>query len=261
MSQLARVSLTFTFNWKVSILTLIIVPLLVSLGLWQLDRAGEKRHLLDEFEQRWHILPVNFDELKPDDREEYRSVILTGRFETEKWFFLDNKTRKGKVGYEVLVPFMTNKKQWVIVNRGWVEGNPDRSILPFVEQPAGNLTIQGRLHYSNSQFTLAEHYIVDNQWPKVIQTEDVSQLTKLTGYRFMTSGIRIESSDTSAFVTDWIIVNSSPEKHTGYAVQWFAMAFVWSVMFISFSINILDYLRDRLLNIKNTYFSKPDNNE
>ncbi|MDQ6158685.1 SURF1 family protein, partial [Pseudomonas aeruginosa] len=35
--------------------------------------------------------------------------------------------------------------------------------------------------------------------------------------------IRLEAGDAS-FDTDWPLVSMPPERHTGYAVQWFALA-------------------------------------
>ena len=37
---------------------------------------------------------------------------------------------------------------------------------------------------------------------------------------------------------DWQIVNVSPEKHTGYAVQWFVMAVVLGIFYILRSSNL-----------------------
>ncbi|MEJ2417044.1 MAG: SURF1 family cytochrome oxidase biogenesis protein [Exilibacterium sp.] len=61
MPQSERVSLRFKFNWKISALTIFLLPVLVCLGFWQLQRAQEKRNLLAEYQQRWNVGPVDLD--------------------------------------------------------------------------------------------------------------------------------------------------------------------------------------------------------
>ena len=36
--------------------------------------------------------------------------------------------------------------------------------------------------------------------------------------------LRINDENPSAFITEWPVINTLPEKHYGYSVQWFAMA-------------------------------------
>jgi surfeit locus 1 family protein len=38
--------------------------------------------------------------------------------------------------------------------------------------------------------------------------------------------VRIDAGESGALSVDWQVVNMSPQKHQGYAVQWFAMAAV-----------------------------------
>ena len=41
------------------------------------------------------------------------------------------------------------------------------------------------------------------------------------------------------------MVNVTPAKHTGYAVQWFAMAFALGIIFIFFNTNLAELLKRR----------------
>ena len=56
-SQRAR--LQWQLDWKSALTIILILPILVSLGCWQLRRADEKQALLADFEERRLLPAVN----------------------------------------------------------------------------------------------------------------------------------------------------------------------------------------------------------
>ena len=63
-------------DWKSLLLTAVMLPILVSLGFWQLDRADQKRELLRQFEVRQQLAPEQVVSLNSYDN--YRPVIAIG---------------------------------------------------------------------------------------------------------------------------------------------------------------------------------------
>ncbi len=246
MPQSERVSLRFKFNWKISALTIFLLPVLVCLGFWQLQRAQEKRDLLAEYQQRWNVGPVDLDSIAELSLQNYRPVRLTGSFSQKKWFFLDNKIHGGRVGYEVLVPFYTVQGNWVLINRGWVPAPPRRDQLPEVRMPLGKITVSGRISLPTENIVLSDELVSGENWPKVIQTKDIQLINKLLGHTFVPALVHIDDADAAALAVDWKPVNISPAKHLGYAWQWFTMATVLAVLFFINSSNITEVLRCRL---------------
>ena len=51
-------------------------------------------------------------------------------------------------------------------------------------------------------------------------------LEALSGRAVFPFEVRIQPDSPHALVAEWTVVNQSPSKHIGYAVQWFAMAAV-----------------------------------
>lgn len=51
-------------------------------------------------------------------------------------------------------------------------------------------------------------------------------LEALSGRAVFPYEVRIQPDSPHALVAEWTVVNQSPSKHIGYAVQWFAMAAV-----------------------------------
>ena len=90
-------------------------------------------------------------------------------------------------------------------------------------------------------FLLAEQQVPE-ALPAVVQAYEAaamgSGLSGLLGAGVLPAVVRIAPEDSLALRTNWTTVNQSPEKHTGYAVQWFAMAAVLLLAFLLRSSNV-----------------------
>ena len=49
---------------------------------------------------------------------------------------------------------------------------------------------------------------------------------------------------------DWQVVNVSPAKHRGYAVQWFSMAAVLALLYLARSTNLWQMMKGSLTGTK-----------
>ena len=68
-------------------------------------------------------------------------------------------------------------------------------------------------------------------------------LSQLLDEPVLPAMVRIAAEDPQALSANWTVVNQSPQKHTGYAVQWFTMAAVLLLAFIVRSSNVLSLMR------------------
>ena len=104
----------------------------IGAGLWQMDRAEQKRQLFAAFADGVNA-PVR-RQLVADDAADtalYRRFSIRGRYDGEHQVLIDNMIFNGRSGYQILTPLRTGNES-VLVNRGWVPANPDRSILPDI---------------------------------------------------------------------------------------------------------------------------------
>ena len=124
---------------------MVVFPLLVSLGFWQLDRAAEKRALATAYEASQRLPPVeiNGELASAETSYQWVSATATGQF-GGKTILLDNRIRNAKAGYEILTPFMTNGIT-VLINRGWVPAASNRELPPDISTPSGTQRISGKL--------------------------------------------------------------------------------------------------------------------
>ncbi|MBW4935096.1 SURF1 family protein [Marinobacter sp. F4206] len=215
------------FDWRLMLFTGLFLPLLIGLGLWQLDRAGQKQQMLDQWQQ--DALDLEWTELVRQGLDSGRPVALTGRYGERSWL-LDNRTRDGIPGYEVLTVFHPLQGPAVVVNRGWVQAPRTRAQLPVVVTPDGVLELTGRLSDYPEPPVLVDQAASPEGWPRRVQSLPGAiaraEFPELPG-----AIVRLAGSDQpGAFRADWAPDLMGPQTHYGYATQWFALAVVLSIL-------------------------------
>ena len=238
-------SLHFNLEWRTTLATLLLLPMLVGLALWQLQRADEKAATGTRFEQRRLLAPVALQRVNEGDVEglEYLPVELSGQFLADQYFLLDNRIFQGKFGYEVLAILqLADTGQPVLVNRGWIAGDSARLSLPVVPRVTGPVTLTGQVYVAPGAPYLLADTPLEPGWPKRIQAIEMNKLAPaveaLTAAPLFPYTVRIDPDQGAALTADWQVVNVSPEKHTGYAVQWFTMAVALFILYILHSSNL-----------------------
>ena len=229
------ISLTLTPNYKTLLLAISLMPLLLWLGFWQLDRAEQKQKLLQSYQQRLTERPVwlNGNELLPN----YSQVKVEGQFDNRYQWLLDNKVLNGRVGYEVIGLFRLDSGVAVLINRGWIKAPRLRSDMPVIPNIQGRITLLASL-YEPSVNPLVSQASNNIQWPHIINSVSFEEMALQSGLTLAPIYLRIDELSAAAFTTDWRVINTQPEKHTAYAVQWFAMALALCILTIISSSNI-----------------------
>ncbi|MES2626980.1 MAG: SURF1 family protein [Pseudomonadota bacterium] len=220
----------FRFNWKLTLFTVLLFPLLVRLGFWQLEREQEKIQLQDLYSERQQQVPEDLLALDEHDDLQYRQVAVAGQYDNDHIFLLDNKIYQGQVGYEVIVPLLTGNGLIVFINRGWIPQGQYRDQLPEVPLVDGSVELAGSVYVAVGEQLVLGSELATADWPKVIQTLDTSALFMLAGYetesQFFPYSVRLDENSSDVLKRDWPVISTTPEKHRAYAVQWFAMAMV-----------------------------------
>ncbi|MCX7068138.1 MAG: SURF1 family protein [Methylococcales bacterium] len=220
---------------------LCLLALLLSLGMWQLGRAQEKRDFLSQQQQAQTVETVPLSTATEDnaDTSRYKKLEVAGRYDTRQQFLIDNQVSEGKVGYFVLTPFMLQgENKGVLVNRGWIAANSDRTQLPDVSMIAESTVITGRAnHFPSVGIKLAGAEIPSDTNPSVVQVVDSDILAKKLGYSLFSFQLELDKTQSNGFKREWQTTTLMlPEQHTAYAIQWFALAFTLTVLFIVYSV-------------------------
>ncbi len=131
-----------------TLLTLVLIAVLLSLGRWQLRRAEEKRVLFESFAAGADAsLPIALG--TPPVRR-YQHVEAGGRYDESRQVLIDNMMNAERAGYFVITPFALAGGGWVLVNRGWVPLVGSRAERPAIPVAGDTRRIRGRADHMPS---------------------------------------------------------------------------------------------------------------
>lgn len=216
--------------------TLILLPFLSGLGLWQLERADWKQTLVDTHAARTREPAAALSSLLPvTAASEFRNVTVKGYYDLEHQLLLDNRLHQGHAGYQVLTPLRLNDvSTTVLVNRGWVPTGASRAVLPELDGPAGTIRLSALIKLPPEEiFRLGADEERHAGWPQVIQAIDIAALEDRLGYALLPLVLLLDPDDAHGFVRDWQpVYGVTPDKHRAYALQWFTLAAVLLLIYI-----------------------------
>lgn len=227
--------------WTIAYLAMF--TLLLSLGAWQIHRADEKQAYIDIQAKRinQHVDLTDTEMFVDVTKERYKQATLTGYFDSTHQFLLDNQMHESKVGYFVMTPFkIKNANKAVLVNRGWIPLTEPRAILPDVTLALDTteISLTGRINtFPSVGIQLEGATQPTNTQPAVVQVLDEKVLSKLLGYDLLAFQLELSPDLPHGYVRNWHISTLiPPEKHLAYALQWFGLALVLTVMFIKMAL-------------------------
>jgi surfeit locus 1 family protein len=211
---------------------------LCSLGAWQLRRASEKQDLMQQAEQgRMQVLPLNAAMAPMMAR--YQRVTLQGRYEPAQQVLLDNMpsngpSSKGEPGYRVLTPFRLDDQSLVLVDRGWVALGKDRQQRPQIDVDTQPRQLTGMLdELPRPGVRAGDAGVQAGVWPQRLNYPTLPELTQLYGPALQSRIVLLDAEAADGFERLWQIeLGFGPERHLGYAVQWFGMALTVFIIFI-----------------------------
>ena len=220
-----------------SLITLSILPLLLALGFWQLDRAQQKEAIQLLYTTHAALPPVPVTRVDmTDPASRYRKVSAEGRYDSERQILLDNQVQGGQPGFHVFTPLrIPGKAEAILINRGWVPLGASRQQLPNLAVTAAVVAVRGQLAQpANPGLRLSGPETTPLEWPRIVPYVDYGQLAAELGYPLAPAVILLDPEVEQGYQRQWRPLASGfgPERHIGYAVQWFALAVTLVVIYI-----------------------------
>ena len=213
---------TFAPSLAATLPMLLLLALLLWLGTWQLDRAGQSRAQLEAY-ARGDAAAVPLPPA-PRTLPRYSRVRLVGRYLAERQFLLDNMTHAGAVGYRVLTPLVTERGETVLVDRGWLPAGPSRATLPAIAVGDEPREVVGRVDALPRPGIELGAASASGPWPRVVGFPKLAELAGALGRPLYPDVVLLDAGAPDGFLRDWHPGGLPPERHVGYAVQWFALA-------------------------------------
>jgi len=210
--------------------------LLLFLGFWQLNRAEEKQALIKIRLEREQgpVLRLDKNFLDGDNLRDHK-VVVSGVYDAQHQFLLDNQIIAGRIGVYVMTPLrITGSSRAVLVNRGWVPISGRRRVESNIGIDELHVKLVGSVkNFPAVGYKLDGAEIPTPGWPSMIQVVDEVRLSKILGYELLPYQLLLSADAEQGFDRRWPeSYPMSPEKHIGYAVQWFLLAFTLVVLVI-----------------------------
>lgn len=226
---------TFTFSWRMFICTLCAVVILMSLGHWQMMRAQEKRDMLSLAKMQARRSPVSW-QMGTKTPVAYEALTIQGHY-LPMVLLLDNQHHEHQFGYDIISPVILLDQSVILVDRGWVPADMTRQHLPDVNVPNQLQTLTGYAYYPSSKHWLLgpafEERTANTTIIEMIDTVLIGKILHKSVYPFI---IRLNSDEANGYIRQWPIVSMSPNRHIGYAIQWYVMALIVLGLFVGLNV-------------------------
>lgn len=221
--------------------TLISLPILVlslTLGIWQLERREWKRDILNRMAANQAAAPISLDELLKGDplRHEYGRVTVAGTLEHGKEFHLAARSLKNKVGLQVVTPLKVDDGRVVLFDRGWIPSEKKEPSKRAEGQVAGRVELTGIVRRSQ----IKGRFVPDNAPDKNVWFQvDVPLMRQLAGAppdarldRFFLDADAAPNPGGAPVGGQTRL--DIPNDHMQYALTWFLIALALAGVYLAY---------------------------
>jgi surfeit locus 1 family protein len=219
-----------------TVATLLLCALFIRLGVWQWHKGIQRQEEWSRF-ARGADRVIALDERAVGDVPLYQRVRVTGRLDGARQFLLDNRSYRGRAGYEVLTPLRRAEAAVLLIDRGWVPFSGTRARLPDISfEAAAPVTLSGRIAQLPSSGLASGRAAPDARaaWPKVTSYPSVAELSAALGTPLAARIVLLDPQAPLGFVRDWQPPGMAPLRHLSYAIQWWCFATLaligWAIM-------------------------------
>jgi surfeit locus 1 family protein len=223
--------------WRATIIFTLLAAIAISLGIWQLGRAAEKRAIIDAGVNRVSAMKIgqqgaSWAPALTSAELDQQQVTLDGRWLIAQSIALDNRSLDGRFGVHVLTPLQLADGSVVWVNRGWMPSRPGQSQAPPLPRVPDAASLSGvaqasvmrRMELSSDAAALR----ASNLWQNFDWDAAAARLAQagLESRRVWPVIVWQSGENADGLIRRIPQVSNDPPKHLGYALQWFLMAVV-----------------------------------
>jgi cytochrome oxidase assembly protein ShyY1 len=200
----------------------------VSLGRWQWHRAAEKQAMLDQQAQLiLNDTPQSLADLSRQSESRLAWAEGRGSFPDLPYLLLDNQRRGNAVGVRIYRVFQPDGGRTLLVDLGWLTLPPDRT-MPVLAPITGEQRLRGLLTPPPaSGIALGPPYVPSKPKQWLLTRVDLAALSNALQVDLGQRVLRLDPKLPIGYARDLNLLANTlpPERHRGYAVQWFGLAF------------------------------------
>ena len=209
------------FKSKILIFAIIFVPITISLGMWQIERANEKKLIIANYDKLLVSAPIALQ--KNQMLNNWQPIETTGTYE-DTIVYEDNAINNGKAGFKVYHLFRNDDGTFIFIHRGFIERNLIKNNLREVEIPTEKKLIYGTTLFKQNN-TFVKN--IEESDSRIIQEFNASLL--IDKYPMLKDKylhpflFNLDIRDVNKYQPIEKPVNMTASKHIGYAIQWFGL--------------------------------------
>lgn len=216
-------------------LALLGLALFSTLGIWQLQRAAQKRVFLGAFADAVDSPPMPLAAARhiAADSSRYPHVLVRGRY-GDASYLLDNQLHDGNSGVQLYRVFASDDASVLLAAMGFLASPPGQT--PQIPPPPTGTQELTALYAPPPRHVLrmgGNPLPQQAHWPKTTTYIDLDEIAVDAGQMLDGRVLLLDPQPGSAFVRDWQPAVLPVERHYGYAFTWFSFALLTLIIFVS----------------------------
>ncbi len=227
-----------------SVFTVIGIVILCSLGTWQIYRLQWKTEILSRVDDAFaRIHDGEVADFSIDDDMMRDDFIIGGAFIGYflhgKELLIQSRVYDGVPGYHLITPFVVTGQERpavILVNRGWIPLEAERSDDFTILRPEGSLTVSGMLIAPPDAKYQPENESDRNMWYRVDlkQLQDYMKIDNLEP-KMLYAGGGDNNADSEAYPVSVMskLRSNIKNNHAQYAIFWFVMAIALAAIYLA----------------------------
>ena len=193
--------------------------ILISLGVWQMQRLAWKQDLIDTTERMMSAQPIALPIAPTEANDEYSPVFAEGFIREGEIHALTTRRGTGP-GFRVIAPLETADGRRVLIDRGYVPEAEKNDVRPI-----GPVTLNGVLHWPDERsFDTPANDVDGNYW----FARDVEQMAQVLDTEEVM--IAVAASSIEGGPQQLPLSAAYQNRHLEYVLTWFGLAVGWAFM-------------------------------
>lgn len=221
--------------WVVTLAALMTAAVTARLGVWQLDRAAQKKALQRSIDERGRMPPLDASQLARTLQEAVaqhdRRVHAQGRWRADHTVYLENRQMNGRPGFYVVTPLVLPDGRALVVQRGWAARDMhERTRLPAVPTPDGTVEVRGRIAPPPARLWEFDGASLG----AIRQNLALEAYARETGLPLLPVSLLQDEGPSDGLLREWPAPALNVRTNYGYAFQWFALSALVIALYVWF---------------------------
>ena len=219
----------------------------IALGIWQLNRATERRAIASSIQQGQAMTALDLNGSAPDpvNIKNWIPAKVKGQWRGDLSVLLDNRNLEGRPGLWLATPLVMTDGRAVLVLRGWFarplgdQKAPVVATTPDIQQLSGELAehvprmfeLWSSSRASSNNFGFKPQALASAQMDSIdtaklqrVQNLSLAELSDQSGLNLLPVVLLQTSASNDGLIRVWPKPSVDADKNTGYAMQWFGFA-------------------------------------